>query len=98
MVAFNSTTISHQLFHKDRATIFFFYGRNHTADVVVNSSTTNCGCTRIHYPPVLKENEPFTVTITIDKTGQSGYVSQSATMTLGDGQKFSFNVSGKIED
>jgi hypothetical protein len=97
-IAFNSTTLSNQVFSNKQSNFFYFKGRNHSdKELTVKGTTVNCGCTEFIVPEKIEPNSEFTVTIKINKDNQTGIVSQSGTITFSNEEKFDFRVTGEIK-
>lgn len=78
-VAFNVTSLSNQVFHSDRMSLFYYYGVNKdSSPITIVRSKPSCGCTTVIADKNIGGNEKFTITLSIDKKGQRGYTALSA--------------------
>ena len=76
-VTFDTKSLSNQTFSSTEKSVFFFNGRNHEVfPISIIKDKVSCGCVFYAGPEIVQPNEYFTVKVTIDKVGQSGFTAQ----------------------
>ncbi len=97
MIVFEQPTVRISISNKTPYTHIFKGVNNGHSTVKITKVLKSCTCTSSVTPTEVYPGVPFEVSMTVDKTGQTGYFGASITLEFDNGQTEKLKVNGELK-